>query len=268
VEEGRGELTLFYDEQTGPAVRAQFETYVAGHLRQRALPGSVLHRRSCAGCGYLLPHDLIQARRRRGKDTVRCPVCEESVISLRDDEPLAAAGAAVSAMNRSADKQRDRNVAETRLKGKIETGDYDVFLCHNSRDKAHVVAIGERLKERGILPWLDIWEIPPGARWQKELRRIIKSVKTAAVFIGPGGAGPWQELEVESLLGEFTKHGKPVIPVILPGRVGKPRLPGFLDSWNQVDMRTPAPDPFEQLVWGITGERPDLRRLRGCRPCG
>jgi hypothetical protein len=26
--------------------------------------------------------------------------------------------------------------------------------------------------------------------------------------------------------------------------------------WRVVDMRQPDPDPFEQLIWGITGERP------------
>ena len=261
TEEGRGELTLFYDEQAGPSVRGQFETYVAEHLQQRALPGTIVRRaiRSCAVCGYVLPDNLVRGRLSRGLSTIRCPMYEDSVISLRDEEPSAAAAeTAVSEMNRSADEQRDRNVSETRLKGKVETRDFDVFLCHNSKDKPQVIAIGERLKQRGILPWLDIWEIPPGKRWQQELRRAIKSVKTVAVFIGPSGAGPWQELEVESLLGEFAKRGKPIIPVILEGRQGRPRLPAFLDAWHKVDMRSPSPDPFEQLVWGITGERTDV----------
>jgi GTPase SAR1 family protein len=260
LEEGRGELTLFYDAQASTAVRGQFETYVAEHLQQRALPGTIVRHtiRSCAACGYVLPDNLVQGRLNRGMHTIRCPMCDESIIPLRDDQPSGTAEAAVSAMNRSADEQRDRNVADTRLKGKIETGDYDVFLCHNSKDKPRVIAIGERLKERGILPWLDIWDIRPGMRWQNELRRVIKSVKAAAVFIGPSGAGPWQELEVESLLSEFAKRGKPIIPVILEGRQGTPRLPAFLSSWHKVDMRTSSPDPFEQLVWGITGERPDL----------
>ena len=116
-------------------------------------------------------------------------------------------------------------------------------------------AFGERLKERGILPWLDAWEIRPGTRWQQELQRQIRSVRSAAVFIGPRGSGPWQELEVESLLGQIAKRNRPIIPVILPGREGRPRLPGFLDVRHIVDMRQPDPDPFEQLVWGITGER-------------
>ncbi len=60
---------------------------------------------------------------------------------------------------------------------------------------------------------------------------------------------------MESLLGEFAKRGKPIIPVILEGRQGSPRLPAFLSAWHKVDMRNPDPDPFEQLVWGVTGDR-------------
>jgi TIR domain len=133
---------------------------------------------------------------------------------------------------------------------------YDVFLCYNSRDKGQVMAIAERLKERGILPWLDIWEIRPGTRWQRELQKHLKSIKAAAVFIGPAGPGPWQQLEVESMLLQLAKRGCLIIPVILKGRQGRPRLPAFLALWHVVDMRERKPDPFEQLVWGITGEKP------------
>ncbi len=48
------------------------------------------------------------------------------------------------------------------IKGKIESGDYDVFMCHNSKDKPEVKVIGERLKEHGILPWLDESELRAG----------------------------------------------------------------------------------------------------------
>jgi WD40 repeat protein len=257
LEEGRGELVLFYDGQASREVRTQFETYVADHLRLRALPGTLTRRavRACSRCGYILPEDLVQRRLERGMTIARCPACEDSDISLVQ-EPVAPADTAVAEMNRSADEQRDRNAAALRLKGKIETSDYDVFLCYNSRDRDHVVAIGERLKERGILPWLDSWEIPPGSRWQRELSKQLKSVKSAAVFIGLKGPGPWQELEVETLLGQIAQRNRPIIPVILEGRAGSPRLPAFLNMWQVVDMRQSDPDPFEQLVWGITGERP------------
>jgi len=93
-------------------------------------------------------------------------------------------------------------------------------------------------------------------RWQRELQKNLKFVKSAAVFIGARGAGPWQELEAESLLQQFARRNRPIIPVVLTGRQGRPRLPAFLDLWHMVDMRQADPDPFEQLVWGITGEKP------------
>ena len=273
LDEGRGELALFYDEQAGPVVRAQFETYVHDYLQLRALPGSMTLRRIqvCLNCGYALDDHLVRRRLDRGATTIRCPDCEQSIISLVGAELLAPVGtatadtapavikptdAAVAEMNRSADLRRDQNVAAARLQGKIETKDFDVFLCYHSKDRDQAAAIGEKLKEHGILPWLDIWEIPPGVRWQPELRKQIKSVKSAAVLIGPNGSGPWQELDVESLLSDFAKRRRPIIPVVLLGRQGKPRLPDFLNLWHVVDMRTPRPDPFEQLVWGITGQKP------------
>jgi GTPase SAR1 family protein len=256
LEEGRGELVLFYDERASRAVRSQFETYVAGHLRLRALPGSLTRRaiRTCPGCGYVLHDELVRRRLDRGAATIRCPACEETSISLVEEQ-VVPVDVAVAEMNRSADKQRDQNAAALRLKGKIETDDFDVFMCHNSQDKQQVIAVGERLRERGILPWLDTWEIRPGTRWQPELRKRIKSIRSAAVFVGAKGPGPWQELEVEALLAEIAKRKRPIIPVILDGRQGSPRFPSFLDLWHVVDMRKPDPDPFEQLVWGITGEK-------------
>jgi GTPase SAR1 family protein len=262
LEEGRGELTLFFDGQAGQAARAQFDTYITEHLRLRALPGTITRRQiqACSACGFVLSEDLVQRRLSLGKTTVRCPVCEESVISVTE-EPFARPEAAVARMNRSADDRRDENVAGVRIRGKIETRDYDVFLCYNSRDRSRVEAIGRQLKKRGILPWLDVWEIRPGTRWQPELNKQVKSIKSAAVFIGPQGPGPWQEAEIEALLTQLVKRKCPIIPVILEGRQGQPQLPPFLGTLHVVDMRQPDPDPFRQLIWGVTGERSPVPEL-------
>jgi GTPase SAR1 family protein len=258
LEEGRGELTLFYDDQASSIVRAQFETYVLEYLQLRALPGTVTRRRIrvCQNCAYVLPDDLIRRKLERGATTIRCPDCELSIIPLAGDELPITTDTAVAEMNRSADMRRDENIAATRLQGKIRTNDFDVFLCYNTKDREHVTAIGEQLKARGLLPWLDIWEIPPGSRWIQELQTHLKSVKSAAVFIGPQGPGPWQEMEVETLLRQFVRRKRPIIPVILEGKRGDPRFPDFLRLWQHVDMRNPDPDPFEQLVWGITRRKP------------
>ena len=158
-------------------------------------------------------------------------------------------------MDRNADQQRDRETAKAQLDGKIATNDFDVFLCHHSEDKPAVKEIGERLKERGILPWLDEWELRPGLPWQRALEKQIKQIKSAAVFVGKNGRGPWQDLEVEAFLRQFAKRECPVIPVILADSEQAPELPIFLGGMTWVDFRLPQPDPLERLMWGITGKR-------------
>jgi WD40 repeat protein len=257
IEEGRGELALSFDAVAEPIVRSQFEAYVHEHLTQRA--GSVTRRRtrSCPGCRYVLPDDLVRRRLDRGSPTIKCPACEEHDIDIwPEDAPTpGSTDSAVSEMRRSATRQRDRDVAATRLKGKIETGDHDVFLCYSSPNRERVIAVAEQLKERGILPWLDVWDLRPGTRWQSELARQLASVRSVAVFVGPGRRGPWQEIELETALSEIARRRRPIIPVILEGVRGTPTLPPFLRLWQSVDLRKLDPDPVDRLAWGITGER-------------
>ena len=260
IEEGRGELDVFFDDVAADTVRRQFETYVVEHVQQRAGPARVTQRRvlRCPDCDYVLPDKLVQLRLQRGAGEMRCPACEGCVIALvRADEQLPRPAAAVTEMHRNANERREIDIAATRLKGKIETNDYDVFLCHNSRDKTEVKAIGEALRTRGVHVWLDEWEIRPGTSWQDELEKAIKNIRCAAIFVG-ARSGPWQDIELKLFIDRFAKKRSPLVPVILTSRKGNPRLPGFLPLLHAVDMRKAEPDPIDQLVWGITGERPAM----------
>lgn len=143
------------------------------------------------------------------------------------------------------------------LKEKRAKEEFDVFLCHNSKDKPIVKKIGQQLKSLGILPWLDEWEIQPGKPWQQELEKQIKNIKTAAVFVGLEGLGPWQQSEIWAFLNEFHRRGIPVIPVVLPFCDETPDLPVFLANMNWVDFRKSEPNPYSQLLWGITSKRPE-----------
>ncbi len=142
------------------------------------------------------------------------------------------------------------------LDEKRKQGHFDVFLCHNSIDKPTVKQIAHRLKENGILPWLDVWELPPGQPWQPLLETQIEAIHAAAVFVGAAGVAPWQENEMRGFLEEFRNRDMPVIPVLLPGSPAAPRLPLFLRQMTWVDFRSQDPDPLQLLIWGITGERP------------
>ena len=136
---------------------------------------------------------------------------------------------------------------------------FDVFLCHNSQDKPKVIEIGRKLQEQGLKPWLDQWELQPGLPWQRELERQIQNISSAAVFVGEGGIGPWQQMEIEAYLRRFVSQGSPVIPVLLPNAPEKPELPIFLGGMTWVDFRHSQPEPLARLIWGITGEKRILK---------
>lgn len=141
------------------------------------------------------------------------------------------------------------------LRRKIETGSYDVFLCHNSADKSAVRRIAEKLRDCGILPWLDESELRPGIRWQDALEEQIQHIESAAVFVGSEGIGPWQDMELKAFISEFVSRDCPVIPVVLDSCETVPKLPVFIRGFQLVDFRQSEPDPMKQLIWGITGDR-------------
>jgi hypothetical protein len=145
---------------------------------------------------------------------------------------------------------------QLRLYRKRLQNEFDVFLCYNTENKREVKSIYQQLKRRGILPWLDDEELRPGTAWQTKIQQDIESIRSCAVIVGPPGIGPWQQREVEAALQLFVKRNLPVIPVILPSCTSVPELPLFLRSFECVDYRSLDPDPLEQLVWGISGQRP------------
>ena len=134
---------------------------------------------------------------------------------------------------------------------------FDVFLSYNNKDRAEVKEIARQLKERGMKPWLDEWEIRPGLSWQDALEKQIDQIHAAAVFVGKEGIGPWQHMEMNAYLRKFVRRGSPVIPVLLKDAQKEPPLPVFLQEMHYVDFRTPNQefDPIDQMIWGITGQK-------------
>jgi hypothetical protein len=129
--------------------------------------------------------------------------------------------------------------------------EYDVFLCHNSKDRDKVKEIGEKLKGRGILPWLAEDELKPGNNWLNELENQIENIKVAAVIIGENGRGPWQDIEINAFTWKYVNQKCRIIPVILPDFKKKDEIPILLKEIVVVDFRNKDIDPIEQLRLGI-----------------
>ena len=259
--EGRGELAVFFDDAASPQTRDYFEEFVQAHLQPRVLPATFQSRRTvmCPACREIVPDRTIQIRRERGFDWVICAACNDRISLakvLDPSSPPALPSPTLIEMDRTANAGRDRAAAALVVEGKRATGDFDVFLCFNSKDRVAVKEVGERLKEKGILPWLDEWELRPGVIWQNELNKQIRKIKSVAVFFGQAGLGPWQELEQGGFLGQFVKRRCPLIPVILESCKRQPKVPTLLENLHWVDFRDKNRDPLDALIWGVTGDRP------------
>jgi hypothetical protein len=95
---------------------------------------------------------------------------------------------------------------------------YDVFLSYNSQDRLAVHEVAERLKDEGLVLYLEEWELAPGREFQPALAEGLRDSKTCVVFLGPNGLGPWQKQELQVAIDKRARdEAFHVIPVLLPG---------------------------------------------------
>ena len=144
---------------------------------------------------------------------------------------------------------------------RFDSGTFDCYLSHNSRDKPAVRALAKALRDRGISVWLDEEHLRPGIPWKPLLKSGIDASRSFAVLVGADGLGPWQDEEVRIVLTPAVKDGRPVIPVLLADAPAVPELPPYLRDRTWVDLRPGTESgtlpALDQLIWGITGRRPD-----------
>ncbi|NEP20040.1 MAG: TIR domain-containing protein [Leptolyngbya sp. SIO4C1] len=145
---------------------------------------------------------------------------------------------------------------------------FDVFLAHSSKDKPLIRQIYQQLKARGLKPWLDEEEIPPGTSFQEELQQAISQVKTAAICIGEGGLTRWQALELRTFISQCVERKIRVIPVLLPGVKAIPEDLLFLRQFHQVLFENGIEDEraYFRLEWGVTGCKPAPKARAGAKP--
>src|SRR5580700_2546482 len=136
-----------------------------------------------------------------------------------------------------------------------QTANFDVFLSHNGKEQRVAIAIGDRLRNRGLRVWLDAWELRPGLSWQEGILEGLSSSASCAVLIGQSGYGGWHKREMEAAL---LRQGSEY-PVLLPDAPDRTDVGAFLSLLTWVDFRLGMDDTeaLDRLIWGITGLRPN-----------
>ncbi len=148
------------------------------------------------------------------------------------------------------------------LRDKVARRSFDIFLAHNSNDRALVLQLGDVLRSRDILPWIDVEQVAPGRWFQEVLQSAIRRIKSAAIVVGKSGLGKWQAMELRTFMSRCVEQGIPVIPVLLPGVNAIPNELLFLRELNPVAFvrHVDEEDVLSRLAWGISGKRASPRR--------
>src|ERR1022692_4867676 len=122
---------------------------------------------------------------------------------------------------------------------------FDVFLSHNSRDKARVRRLAERLRGAGVRVWFDEWVIRPGDDIYLSIERGLERSRTLVLSLSPTALGSdWVKMERSTVL--FRDPGnadRRFIPLLLADC----DLPDTIRRYKYVDFRGEGEAAFEEL---------------------
>jgi hypothetical protein len=145
----------------------------------------------------------------------------------------------------------------------MSTSQYDVFLCHNSKDKKAVDRIRELLQSRKITCFIDKHNLEPFQVFEKQLEEAILQARAAAIFLGKSGWGSYQLKEIDAFTKKLSKHPNYRIGlVILPGCPNANDISIYLKGEmssikdrHWIDFYQEDVDPVEKLIEGILGSQ-------------
>lgn len=266
LKDGVGRMTVFFEDRPSQHAQCLFLEYVYLHLQRNALPQSITRRRAyhCPECGYLFDEEVVERRLKSGIKDITCSSCDAKSplfeLLLADDESLARD---ISRIDEDARVSMRRELAVSSIQGKKRTGDFDLMLLYDPRERTRVLEVAEALKSLGLRAWLDVWNIAPGLSWLDAMHKAKERTRMAAVCAGPSGFSFLSKDERKEAAGEFFGPGKKgLFSILLPGMEGKPKLPSFFKQlpWTDISGFGPdTPEPFNNLVSGILGYALDAR---------
>jgi TIR domain len=135
---------------------------------------------------------------------------------------------------------------------------FDVFVSYARADWRHAADIDLFLRARGLKPFFDRRNLPPGLRWVRELEKALNLAKVAIVLIGPRGLGNTQQYECDLAIVRQTRDPSfAIVPVILPETGIDPPF-NFLQILTWIDFShvaqvSDAPAELERLLAAVQG---------------
>jgi hypothetical protein len=110
-----------------------------------------------------------------------------------------------------------------------------VFICYSRNDERFVLDFAMKLKEKGVLVWLDQWDIPFGLSYIRAIEEALTSCSCLLVVLSPDSV---ESSDVESEWHKALRIGKPVIPVLYKNC----KIPYLLDTIPRIDFTSERTD--------------------------
>ncbi len=150
-----------------------------------------------------------------------------------------------------------------------ETFTYDVFLSHNSEDKATVRKLAQRLKKDGLRVWFDEWEIQPGDSIVGKIDEGLEHSRVLVLAMSKDAFGSdWVTLERHTaLFRDPANRERRFIPL----RLDDAEIKGTLRSFAYVDWRKAAARQYQRFLEALgprteeTTEKASKRAARRTR---
>jgi TIR domain/Elongation factor Tu GTP binding domain len=130
-----------------------------------------------------------------------------------------------------------------------------VFVCYARKDEDFVLRLGRALKARGVDVWIDQWDIPKSADWDRTIDEAVINCGHFLIVLSPASV---ESEEVRGELRTAFDENKSVIPVLYrPARVPRRlRLKQFIDLTARNPEDKQAVDEILEAIRGIPQPAP------------
>ena len=115
-----------------------------------------------------------------------------------------------------------------------------VFICYSRKDEDFVLKLASNLKRQGVPVWLDRWDIPYGANWNRTIERALNECLRLLLILSPSSVAS-DEVQGEWL--SALNEEKVVIPILYQPCC----IPFRLKPIQYIDFTSRSPDDKDAL---------------------
>jgi hypothetical protein len=129
-----------------------------------------------------------------------------------------------------------------------------VFVSYARLDQDFVLQLAQALKERGVSIWIDQWEIPVGANWDRSIDDAIRNSKKFLIVLSPAATAS-ENTGVRGELQRALEQHKEIVPVLyqpceIPRQLLEIEFVDFSRGLNE--------ELVDRLAGEVCGEKPEV----------